>query len=357
MNDVGLRDNFFDLGGDSLRAASLIAAVEKNFGKKIRLIDFFAAPTVSDLAALLRESGYSSNWTSLIPIQPRGSKPPFFWVHGDGSNFLLPAYLGQDQPFYGFMHQCQDGMPARYTTVEDIATHYLDELYSVQPEGPYFLGGYSFGGLVAFEMAQQLRSRGKAVGLLVLLEATSPSVGAPGALPAMNSAPRTNNNYSRLRNHLASLRSLTAMEVVVWLTSRIKGRFKRILAFRRTKRAFQRAIYKSCQAAGYRMPRSVRTRYLLDLYSEAVRRYRPDAYPGVVVFFKTMKSSHDYITQWGNLVCQGLTVHLVPGDHKTAVDEPQVKAWAEKLKDCLGKAQADLTAKTSLILILIACTG
>ena len=356
VNHLGLRDNFFDLGGDSLRAASLIAAVEKNFGKKIRLIDFFAAPTVTHLAALLRESGYSTNWSSLIPIQPRGSKPPFFWVHGDGSNFLLPAYLGQDQPVYGFMHQCQDGMPARYTTVQDIATHYLEELCSVQPDGPYLLGGYSFGGLVAFEMAQQLLSRGESVGLLVLLEATLPYTGVLSSFSPINSLRTTDKVRSRLRDQLARLQPLTAVEAVVSLQSQIKGRFKQMFEFRRTKRAFQRIIYKFCELAGYRVPRSVRTRYLLDVYDKAVRRYRPNVYPGDAVFIKTVKNTHDHLGAWGNLASQGLKVHLVPGDHKTAVDEPQVKAWAEKLKDCLDKAQADLTAKTSLILIF-ACTG
>jgi len=80
-------------------------------------------------------------------------------------------------------------------------------------------------------------------------------------------------------------------------------------------------------------------------------------YPGKVVFIKTVKNTHDHLGAWGKLASQGLKVHLVPGDHQIAVEEPQVKAWAEKLRDCLGKAQADLTAKTSLILILIACTG
>src|SRR5207253_5358650 len=100
-------------------------------------------------------------------------KPPFFWVHGEASDAFLPRYLGPDQPLYGLRHQSEDGTPARYHTVVDIAAHYLSEIRTVQPQGPYFLGGYCFGAMVAFEMAQQLKNQDEKAAFLVLLSPCS----------------------------------------------------------------------------------------------------------------------------------------------------------------------------------------
>lgn len=341
MNDIGLCDNFFDLGGDSLRAASLIIDVEKHFGKKIRLNDFFVAPTLAGLAALLRESGYSSKWTSLIPIQSHGSKPPFFWVHGDASNFLLPAYLGQDQVFYAFIHQAQDGTAARYTSVEQIAAHYLEELYSVQPEGPYFLGGYSFGGLVAFEMAQQLRSRGEAVPLLALLDATSPRTDSPDSYGKLQIPGPSRSAYDGRLDSPARVTSFTRPELVAHVILKIMRLLKQVWRFPRLKRASRRAIYKFCIKLGRQMPQSVRGLHLMDVYNEAVRNYSPRVYPARVIFFKTSKNLRDRASSWSHLVTGGLEVHSVPGDHTSIVKEPQLKVWAEKLKNSLNEAQTD----------------
>src|SRR5215469_7547862 len=122
-----------------------------------------------ELTKLLDKEEPASPVASLVPLQPRGSKPPFFWVHGDFSNAFLARYLDPDQPLYGFMHQGWDGKPAQYRTIPNMAAHYLSEIRTVQPHGPYFLGGYCFGGILSFEIAQQLREEGQEVALLVLL--------------------------------------------------------------------------------------------------------------------------------------------------------------------------------------------
>ena len=117
------------------------------FGRKLPLSSFFQMPTVRQLARLLSDNVSLKSWSSLVAIQKRGSRPPFFWAHGEASDAFLSRYLDADQPLYGLMHQSEDGQPARFTSVEDIAAHYLSEIRSVQPHGPYFLGGYCFGGL------------------------------------------------------------------------------------------------------------------------------------------------------------------------------------------------------------------
>jgi acyl carrier protein len=160
VRPIGLRDNFFDLGGHSLLAVRLFARLEKEFGRKVPLSVLYEAPTVEQLAALMRQKGWSPSWRSLVPIQPQGSKPPFFGLPGIGGNVLnyagLARVLGSDQPFYGLQARGLDGKEAPFTSIEDMATHHIQELRTVQPHGPYYLIGSCIGGVIAFEMAHQL---------------------------------------------------------------------------------------------------------------------------------------------------------------------------------------------------------
>src|SRR5947208_13812559 len=207
-----------------------MSQIEKAFGKRFSLSAIFHAPTIEQLAELISQNVVLPNWNSLIPLQTRCSKPPFFWVHGEDSNAFLPRYLGPDQPLYGFRHQSEDGTPARYTTVVDIAAHYLSVIRSVQPQGPYFLGGYCFGALVAFEIAHQLKKLNQGVSLLVLLEPVNPRLG-----PLLASAPvtvRSSTNETswvdERSRHLLNLESLKANEKVQYVLERTKEKIRNI---------------------------------------------------------------------------------------------------------------------------------
>ena len=153
---ISVNDNFFEIGGHSLLAVRLLAQIEQVFDKNLPLATLFQAPTIEQLANALRQTEGSSSWSSLVALQPHGYKPPFFCVPGNLGNVFvdlgdLAKHLGPDQPFYGL----QDGIqnPAQ---IEALAVRYLDEIRTVQPEGPYLLGGVCSGSIVAFEMAQQL---------------------------------------------------------------------------------------------------------------------------------------------------------------------------------------------------------
>ncbi|NJK48665.1 amino acid adenylation domain-containing protein [Candidatus Gracilibacteria bacterium] len=178
IQSIGVRDNFFDLGGHSLLSVRLMAQIEQQFGKNLSLAMLFQHPTIEQLASLLRQQTDSLSWTPLVSIQPGGSKPPFFCVPGAGGNVIylahLARHLGSDQPFYGLQSLGLDGNSEPFTQVKDIATYYIKAIQTVQPQGPYFLGGHSFGAKVAFEMAQQLRSSGHEVALLAILDAPAP---------------------------------------------------------------------------------------------------------------------------------------------------------------------------------------
>jgi acyl carrier protein len=179
---IGIRDNFFHLGGHSLLAARLIARIEQVFGKKISLSALFAGPTIEDLTRVLQEQIQASPRSPLIPVQITGSKKPFFFLHGDWTGgayycFTLARQAGPDQPFYvlePFVFDDQE-----IPTIESLAASYLKLIRSVQPEGPYNLGGYCNGGVIAYEIAQQLQKQGEQVDFLVLVDPAN----ANGSLP------------------------------------------------------------------------------------------------------------------------------------------------------------------------------
>ncbi|HLX20720.1 MAG TPA: amino acid adenylation domain-containing protein, partial [Gaiellaceae bacterium] len=160
VRPIGVRDDFFDLGLTSFIAARLFARLERELGASLPLGALFRAPTIERLAVLLSEEKSGGRWTSLVPIQPEGTQPPLFCVHGGAGTILhlqpLARCLGSDQPFYGLQARGLYGGAPPHRTVEQMAKHYLDELRMVQPHGPYYLAGYCFGSIVAFDMAQKL---------------------------------------------------------------------------------------------------------------------------------------------------------------------------------------------------------
>ena len=174
VHPIGVRDNFFELGGHSLLAVRLMAQIEQQFGTNLLLGTLFQTQTIEQLASLLRDGTESTPKSPLVAIQPKGNRRPFFCVPGAGGNAIyfygLAHHLGNDQPFYAFQAVGLDGKSKPHNRCEDMAAHYIEALQTVQPQGPYQLGGHSFGGLVAFEMAQQLQKQGHEVRLVAILD-------------------------------------------------------------------------------------------------------------------------------------------------------------------------------------------
>jgi oxalate---CoA ligase len=328
---VGPFDNFFELGGNSLLAAQLVSQVERFWGRRFSLQAFLHEPTIEALAGLV--TGERTNETPhvLLPVQPNGSRPPFFWVHGDTSTRFLPRYLGPDQPVYGLEHQSQDGTSARYTTVESIASYYLGEMKKIQPVGPYSLGGFSFGGTLAFEMAQQLKSRGEEVTLLVMLDSHFPGadVDDSGAPSSLNSA--------GVRRHLRTLATIGPSERVSYVMVRVRSRFGQKLAT--TTNKFKAAYCEMLRKAGRPIPLTLLSRYLLRIYVRARRAYRPQQYSGKVVYIKCERRSDYHRAMWEQLVVGGMSCYEIPGGHLDAISTSYGHLWAECLNGWLDAAR------------------
>ena len=336
MEDVGVRDNFFELGGHSLLAVRLFAEIAKRLGRQLPLVTLFQAPTVEGLARLLREAGGEPAWSALVPIQPGGARPPLFCVHQHTGHLFcyrdLARHLGPDQPAYGLGARGLDGIQAPWTRIEEMAAHYVQEIRALQPEGPYHLAGYCFGGAVAFEMAQQLRREGQTVALLALIEASW----AGHAHPLRQAVRRVRR---RIAFERAQMGPLTAPEQLRYLVGKATRAAVEQAAGLLERVAARRPRLRPEVSSVERAIRRVETAHLV-----AIRHYVPDVYPGRLALFRHARPSArrhgDPTWGWGALATGGIDVHEIPGNRPTIVDEPDVRILAERLTKCLEAAGA-----------------
>ncbi len=346
---VGVRDNFFELGGHSLLAVRLFAQVKKLTGKDLPLVTLFEAPTIEQLAAILRQQGWESPWASLVPIKPGGSKPPFYCVHGVGGNILeyldLAKYVDGDQPFYGLQAIGLDGKrPIENLNVEQMAARYIEEVRAFQPRGPYYLGGSSFGGLVAYEMAQQLRAAGEEIGLLAFFDTNGP--GYPQLLPTTTALQRKIEWWQdRVALHWGNLRASSGREKLTYVREKAQ-RWKKQMRWRRqhlwdqarerVARIFWPEAIRQARAVGYR----------------AGTTYAPRPYEGSATLFRATEQPRGIVEDralgWGALVKGGLEIYDTPGHHGAIVREPRARELAAQLKDALQKAKDRAKTATDL---------
>ncbi len=333
IKPVGVRDNFFELGGHSLMAGHLFTEIQKVLGKDLAPTALLQAPTIDQLASLLRQLPCSS----LVAIQPAGSRLPLFCMHAGAGTILLyydlARHLGPDQPVYGLQAQGLYGKLPPHDRVEQMAAHYINEIRTVQPEGPYFLAGFCFGAVLAFEMAQQLHRQGNKVALLASFDGPSPAYD----YAAGRGRPLTNAESlrSRISYHWANLRRLESREKVAYVAKKMKTRWESV------NRRIQYEIGTYYKKRGRPLADRLRLTYFLMNNSRAESMYVPQVYPGRMILFETQGLFDDPQLGWGGLVAGGLEIHQIPGEHRHHRDLMKatfIRTVSEQLKDCLRSA-------------------
>ena len=361
---LGVRDNFFDLGGHSLIAVRLFTMIKKTYKADFPISVLFEAPTIEGCAALIREAmgdsavGIESaakvgtegaahpgaargerrtRYRYLVAMDPNrgqgGQSPPFFLVAGMFGNVLnlrhLATLVGADRPFYGLQARGLYGDEPPHESFEEMAAAYIEEIRSVQPHGPYSIGGFSGGGLTAFEIAHQLRASGEEIGLLLLLDSRLPQT------PRLTKLDRAKIQWQRVRQRGPGY-------LLDWARNRAKWQMEQIqlrLGQREPARAEDQFHNEAIEQA----------------FRRALSRYAMRRYPGPMVLFRP-KLDRAYVLGPGRVLdsakewvwedngfgawVDSIEVHEMPGDHDSMVLEPNVRVMAARLRACLAEAEA-----------------
>lgn len=336
---IGIRDNFFDLGGCSLSAVQLCRSIENVFHKRLEIGALFEAPTIEQLAGILASDEIAEQTVSIVALQPNGSRPPFFCIclfGGAGPVYLpLTQHLGDDQPFYGLLpsESLVNQLSTPYCLTE-IARHVADAIQLKQPDGPYFLGGFCADGVLAYETARLLVERGKPVSFLALFEAqTRENQKEFRRIRYQLYSIVERFSVSRLGRHFGRLRSLGISGSGAYLAKRMREVTRDLNAILwQTRINWKRGRQKG------------RLDNILEALFVAERVYDPPRYDGNVVLFRAVEyrevaNTNNRCGGWDKVVDGLLTVHEIPGDHLGILDEPNVRVLAEKLGGSLQAAQ------------------
>ncbi len=337
IEQVGIRDNFFDLGGHSLLTVKLIAEVKKATGKDLTVIAVFKAPTIEQMAGAILKEGMPEISSSVIPIQSHGSRMPLFWTSG---SFFM-RHLEPDQPAYILISWEEHGFLPVFSTVEEIATHCIERLLAEQPEGPYMLGGYCFFGAIALEMARQLKKQGHEVPLLFLVDTSFRYL----RNSARNHDP-PGNDYtfkSRIIHHTDILNRLENTGKIAYMFKKIPPAVSWIKR-KTVDRVISRIKIAVCRTIlffGHPVPRPLVSFYVWNLYADQLaNNYAYQGYTGRVILFNSDRTDWSCHRDWLDLVEGEVTVHVVPeADHLGMIKEPYVGIWAKLMSKYLKEIQ------------------
>jgi thioesterase domain-containing protein len=255
-------------------------------------------------------AGHDDKWSPLVAIQPRGARPPLFLIHAIGGNVLnyvpLGRGLGAEQPVYGIQAIGLDGLTPPIASIQTMAACYLAEIRRIQPQGPYFLAGGSMGGIVAYEIARQLREQGESIGLLAMMDTHGPDL--------HTSAART--------KLLAPVRKILS-------------------PFGTARRALDALRISRARASGQPLPHALRHREIERVHHRALVAYRPQPYEGPVLLFRVSEPRrsrrHTEALGWEGYVNGGIEVIKLPGNHDNLIEQPEL---LHRLREALEQAQS-----------------
>ncbi len=335
-NPIGITDNFFELGGHSFLAVRLVAQIYELFGHNLSLSTLFENTTIEKLAKIVSQPASLGVNSPLVAIQSSGEYRPFFCVHaagGDVNNYLIVSRkLGREQPFYA-LEQTPHQQEFYSISVEETAAYYLKEIRTLQPQGPYLLGGWCYGGIIAFEMAQQLQRQNETVELLVVIDAI---------LPKTIIQPDKDDDAKLVLRLAEAIKNWFNIEFAVSYNE-----LRDLPLDEQFHLLFSKANLKISDTE---MAQHLQSYKLFKAHIQAMRNYIPQIYPHEITLFKASKIiNHDFESQefytddfllgWGKYSQKPINMIEIPGNHFSIFNEPYVQELASQLKQSLIHAQ------------------
>lgn len=351
VKHIGVGDNFFELGGHSILAVRIIIEIEKLYGKRLPLATLIQAPTIEKLAQIIQQKQWAPLWSSLVPIRGGGGRPPLFLFHSHGGNVLeyypLADLLDADQPVYALQARGLEGRIAPNQSMEGMVEGYLKEMRSLQPEGPYYLAGFCFGGLAALEAARQLSEAGEHVALVGMIQTTYPHC---DLFPGMSIIEQ----WWHQAKKMADLEWDNFQHRGV---GHVKERIRRIIDVVGAKAAIALEQFLGKSHGDY-VSRSMP--YILERlaieHERVYQAYRPRPYAGAVVLFRTRHQLPgpllDRSLGWSNLLGAHFEVCDVPGHQQNLLLEPHIHVLARELMNRLKHTQKFWADQTSRSLVV-----
>ncbi|HTT83226.1 MAG TPA: alpha/beta fold hydrolase [Rhizomicrobium sp.] len=324
ISPISPDSNFFDLGGDSLLAVGLFLEIERETGISLPITTIYDAPTIAELASLMAGEAVSPDSSPLVLLKPGDDGAPLYIVHGIGGTVVELAALGRairiSAPVYALQAQGLDGNRPPLESIEEMAEFYLEHVRGLQPAGPYWLSGYSFGGLVALEMARRLIRENQQTAVPILMDAYAhPSTWPPASRLKMRA--RRTFHLARQFAGAPPRRSFPALLAMLSNTAHRKDAAARL-------RDWLLERYPDLPAPLLRVR---------EAGSVALARYVPRFYPGKIIFIKASHPDPEFPNDpkriWRPLA-EKLELHIVPGRHRTIVSE-HAQALADQLTACV----------------------
>ena len=327
VENISIHDNFFDLGGHSLLAIRVLDRIEKNFNKTLSMLTLFQFPTIAELAEKINQQKTVQH-QALEIIQHQGNRPPFFFIGSTSLARALVPHLGEDQPLYGLNIFGLESVTQDPTHlhIQDIAAQCVAEIQAVQPQGPYYLGGYCGDAKVAFEIAQQLTQRGQKVALLASIDGFVDIIWD-----------WQNHRYD-LKHHWSNLLELGPS----YLMQKIRQKSHRFI--RRSRLFLLHKVGENIKRKPQRtLPHQLHYTLFINHYFNALSAYQPQAYPGkITLFFSSeLRIKHSPERHRLNAWSQTHEVEIfeIPGYHDNLFVEPQASILGKQLKSCLEASQ------------------
>jgi amino acid adenylation domain-containing protein len=344
---ISVKDNFFEMGGHSLLAVHMFSRIKQEFDVNLPLATLFREATIEHLAQVIQDETGPGTWTSLVEIESQGNHPPFFCVHGLTGDILwfrnLAHCLAPDYPFYGLQSRGLDGIQSPLESIEDMAAHYIEEIRLLQSSGPYYLGGASFGGTVALEMAQQLLKQGEKVSLLAIFDDSPANI-------------RVNTGSGKLRRRLnATFRIIRNFpgwlnEFIQLGPSRMLQRVRRKLRLiQKTNKAQPDGLeqFGAGDLIDFAGELSAHRQQLITYNFQAVKKYNPKPYAGNVILFRALNrpllNTNDPESGWQQLAPGRVKVFDINSSHEGMFKESHVEDLAQKLRSSFSETQSQQT--------------